>query len=92
MPCRAILTRSHVLGRSQNITPGTAGCSDERQETKVRMTSIVLFCRDEEGLTTVEYAIAGALLSSALIAAFTALGAQVGGVIDTLTAALASVG
>ena len=35
------------------------------------------FLRDEEGLTTVEYAVAGALVAAAVVGAFTALGAQV---------------
>lgn len=44
------------------------------------------FLKDEEGLTTVEYAIAGALVGAAVVAAFTALGVQVGTVIDGITA------
>ena len=43
------------------------------------------FLKEEEGLTTVEYAIAGALVGAAVIAAFTALGVQVGVVIDGIT-------
>jgi pilus assembly protein Flp/PilA len=35
------------------------------------------FLREEEGLTTVEYAVAGALISAAVIGAFTLLGQQV---------------
>jgi pilus assembly protein Flp/PilA len=46
------------------------------------------FLRDEEGLTTVEYAVAGSLVALALVAAFTALGDQVTLVIDGLTAAI----
>jgi pilus assembly protein Flp/PilA len=42
------------------------------------------FLRDEEGLTTVEYAVAGALISLAVITAFTNLGAAVGNVIQQL--------
>ena len=44
------------------------------------------FIKEEEGLTTVEYAIAGALVGAAVVAAFTALGVQVGTVIDGITA------
>jgi pilus assembly protein Flp/PilA len=40
--------------------------------------SIKNFIRDESGLTTVEYAVAGALISLAVVAAFTSLGTQVG--------------
>ena len=46
------------------------------------------FLRDEEGLTTVEYAVAGALVAATLVGAFTALGAQVEVVIDYLTTQL----
>jgi pilus assembly protein Flp/PilA len=35
------------------------------------------FLRDEEGLTMVEYAVAGALISAAAVTAFTALGTAV---------------
>lgn len=49
---------------------------------------IVNFLRDEEGLTTVEYAVAGGLVSLAVVAAFQALGLTVGGVINALEAAL----
>lgn len=49
---------------------------------------LLAFLRDEEGLTTVEYAVAGGLISLAVVAAFTALGANVGTVIAQITAAL----
>ena len=39
------------------------------------------FLREEEGLTTVEYAIAGGLVGAAVIAAFILLGTKVDGVI-----------
>ena len=42
------------------------------------MTAIVAFMRDEEGLTMVEYAIAGALVTAAAVAAFTTLGINIG--------------
>lgn len=42
----------------------------------------------QKGLTTVEYAVAGALVAAATVAAFEALGLQVGVVIDGLTAAI----
>lgn len=35
------------------------------------------FIRDEDGLTTVEYAVAGALVAAALVTAFTDLGIAV---------------
>ncbi len=40
-------------------------------------TAIVAFMRDERGLTMVEYAIAGALVTAAAVAAFTLLGGNV---------------
>lgn len=43
---------------------------------------VLKFLRDEEGLTTVEYAVAGGLIAAAVIAAFVALGGTVGGKID----------
>jgi pilus assembly protein Flp/PilA len=39
------------------------------------------FLRDEEGLTTVEYAIAGGLVGATVIAAFVLLGGRVGNII-----------
>ena len=53
------------------------------------ITSIKRFVREEEGLTTVEYAVAGALISVAVVAAFTALGTQVSTTLGTITAAVA---
>ena len=41
-------------------------------------TAIVAFMRDEEGLTMVEYAIAGALVTAAAVGAFTLLGTNIG--------------
>ncbi|OCX94155.1 MAG: pilus assembly protein [Pseudomonas sp. CO183] len=37
-------------------------------------SAVVRFAKDEEGLTTVEYAIAGGLVAATLITAFTNLG------------------
>jgi pilus assembly protein Flp/PilA len=42
---------------------------------------LMQFVRDEEGLTTVEYAIAGGLVGAAVIAAFQLLGDRVGEII-----------
>jgi pilus assembly protein Flp/PilA len=52
------------------------------------MKTIMNFLRDEEGLTTVEYAIAGGLVGAAVIGAFQLLGTSVGGVITTIDNAL----
>jgi pilus assembly protein Flp/PilA len=51
-------------------------------------TAVMKFVEDEDGLTVVEYAVAGGLISLAVVAAFTALGGQVAVVIDALTAAI----
>ncbi len=49
---------------------------------------LLKFFRDEEGLTTVEYAVAGALITVAVILAFTTLGGSVSGTIDMIDAVL----
>ncbi len=46
------------------------------------------FLRDERGLTTVEYAVAGGLIVATLVAAFTALGARVEAIIQAIITAL----
>ena len=48
---------------------------------------IALWTR-EEGLTTVEYAVAGALIALAVVTAFTNLGTAVGTVIDNIRIAI----
>ena len=45
---------------------------------------ILSFLRDEEGLTTVEYAVAGGLIALAVVVAFRTLGGTVGGVITDI--------
>jgi pilus assembly protein Flp/PilA len=47
---------------------------------------ILDFLREEEGLTTVEYAVAGALITVAVVGAFIALGGAVEATINTITA------
>ena len=49
---------------------------------------IIKFLKDEEGLTTVEYAVAGALITVAVVAAFTALGGSVAGTINIIDGVL----
>jgi len=51
---------------------------------------IVAFLKDEEGLTMVEYAIAGALVSIAAVTAFTNLGTAVAARINALVTAVGS--
>ncbi len=50
--------------------------------------AIFRFFADESGITTVEYALAGALISIALIGAFITLGGSVAGMINILDAGL----
>jgi pilus assembly protein Flp/PilA len=53
--------------------------------------ALIAFMRDDEGLTTVEYAIAGGLVGAGVIAAFNLLGLEVASVIDDITGALAAI-
>lgn len=53
--------------------------------------ALIAFLRDEEGLTTVEYAIAGGLIGAGVIGAFAAAGDQVFRVIDAIATALVAV-
>lgn len=50
------------------------------------------FINDEEGLTTVEYAVAGALITLALVAAFTSLGSAIAATIGQITGVLTAAG
>lgn len=52
------------------------------------MNALVAFVRDEGGLTTVEYAVAGTLISLGVIGAFTLLGTNVGNIINAIAAVL----
>jgi pilus assembly protein Flp/PilA len=60
-------------------------CShNSRFEVTEMKQFIVSFLKDEEGLTMVEYAIAGALVAAGSVAAFTLLGGAVTTRIDAL--------
>ena len=48
----------------------------------IKQNEVKKFLEDEEGLTVVEYAVAGGLIAAVVIAAFRALGVTVGGVIE----------
>jgi pilus assembly protein Flp/PilA len=54
-----------------------------------KMNHLSAFFRDEEGLTTVEYAIAGGLVGAAVIAAFLTLGGEVGRIVEDIRDAIA---
>ena len=49
---------------------------------------ILTFLRDERGLTTVEYAVAGGLIALAVVGGFRALGLTVGTVITNINGLL----
>ena len=51
--------------------------------------AIKKFLMEEEGLTTVEYAIAGSLVGAAVVGAFTQLGTDVSGVITGISGVIA---
>ena len=55
------------------------------------MERLSAFIRDEEGLTTVEYAIAGGLVGAGVIGAFALLGDEVFRVIDAIYLAIANI-
>jgi len=52
---------------------------------KTKIYKLATFLKDEEGLTTVEYAVAGTLISLAIVAAFTNLSTAVSGSINRIT-------
>jgi len=59
-------------------------------ELKKALTAL---CKDDEGLTTVEYAVAGGLIAAVVVFAFLTLGQTVGGIITYInTQLLASPG
>jgi len=51
-------------------------------------SALVGLIKNDEGLTTVEYAIAGGLIGLAVVVAFQTLGVTVGGVITAINAAI----
>ncbi len=73
------------------LVPAHAGMNKSIQEKREMFNlkrALIALWKNEEGLTTVEYAVAGALISLAVVAAFTGLGARVTAVITAITAAL----
>ncbi|MOA67349.1 Flp/Fap pilin component [compost metagenome] len=51
---------------------------------------MVDFIKDEDGLTMVEYAVAGSLVAAATVVAFGALGTKIGLTIDFLASKMVS--
>ena len=54
--------------------------------------SVLKFVKDEDGLTIVEYAVAGGLVTAAVVASFTALGGAVDARIQSLCSAIGGCG
>lgn len=50
--------------------------------------NLMNFLHDKKGLTTVEYAVAGALVAAALVISFRILGLSVAGVVGGMAAAV----
>jgi pilus assembly protein Flp/PilA len=61
-------------GSGSSNKPEDASTEDGTMNTQILKQKLMAFVKEEEGLTTVEYAIAGSLVAVALIAAFTNLG------------------
>jgi len=56
-----------------------------KDKIKIVKDKIRTFLRDQDGLTIVEYAVAGGLIAAAVAFSFELLGTAVDGVITTLT-------
>ena len=65
--------------------------SNATNEDLEMKTAILNFLRDERGLTTVEYAVAGGLITAGAITGFGLLGGEVSRVINALATALQAV-
>ena len=50
--------------------------------------ALIALCKDDEGLTTVEYAVAGGLIAAVLVGAFITLGGTVGSIITYINTQL----
>ena len=57
---------------------------------KTISNKLVQFLKDEEGLTTVEYAVAGTLIALVVVAAFSRLGNEVGTSINAISSVLSA--
>lgn len=51
---------------------------------------VMNFLKDEEGLTTVEYAIAGSLVAGGVVTAFTALGTNISAAVGRISGYMAA--
>lgn len=82
--------RSHTNGGfgCQALVPNGGHLLTNLNRMNAMKELILSFLRDEEGLTTVEYAVAGGLITLAVVGAFQALGGSVAGVINTIDGVL----
>lgn len=81
---RRSVSRSNEMQINKVPTPlSCCHCINTRKKMKDKTMN---FLHDEEGLTTVEYAMAGALIAAALVATFQALGLSVAGVVGNMAA------
>ena len=78
--CGAVVSRE--LERYRTLDP------QKIEVITVMKEKLIRFFQEEEGLTTVEYAVAGALITVAVVAAFTTLGGSVAGTINIIDAVL----
>jgi pilus assembly protein Flp/PilA len=92
-------TPNSLLARLTRVQAGGAGSAADFLEEQLSSevgemtfqaikTSVMKFVKDEDGLTVVEYAVAGGLISLVVVTAFTNLGTAVAGVIQDLIDAI----
>ncbi len=82
-------SKERELGdRIWGLDSGTNIYTGKETIMKLITKKLRTFVREEEGLTTVEYAVAGGLIALAVVGAFQALGGTVGGVITGIDAAI----
>jgi pilus assembly protein Flp/PilA len=63
-------------------------CNNHKIEVGQMKSFIIAFLKDEEGLTMVEYAVAGSLIAAAAVTAFTDLGTAITTKINALITAV----
>jgi pilus assembly protein Flp/PilA len=86
------------MGRWRQLPPPPAAAVRLRRKPRHKGTSeenkmknLQKFIHDEEGLTTVEYAIAGGLVGAGVILAFSNLGVQVARIINEIVTKLTAI-
>jgi len=79
---------------AQNVLPQKKQLSSEvgKMIMQTIKASVVKFAKDEDGLTIVEYAVAGGLITAAVALAFTSLGTAVHTQITALCTAVGAGG